>query len=152
MIIVEVETTGIAGIGEELLRDARAVAKSALSKAATPLARRMRNKLSQRGGPSRPGDPPARVTGALRDTVGKDRPRVDRGDISVDVGIGVGKAKARRVAHWKTEGINVFEYALLHEHGGIGADGRRFPARPFARPAEEEAEGEISAILEAELG
>ena len=152
MIIVDVETTGIDGIARELLRDTLAIARSALSKASTPLARRMRNKLSQRGGPARPGDPPARVTGALRDTVGKDRPRVDEGDISVDVGIGVGKAKARRVAYWKTQGINVFEYALLHEHGGIGANGRRFPPRPFARPAEEESEGEITAILEAELG
>lgn len=156
MIIIDVFTEGIEGISHELLSDTRAIAKSALSKAATPLARRMRQLLSHRevgGGPAPAGDPPARVTGALRDTVGKDRPRVDRdGDIGVAVGIGVGKAKARRVEFWKGEGINVFEYAPLHEHGGLGADGRRYPPRPFARTAEEEAEGEIVAILEKELG
>ncbi len=166
--IVDVKVTGIDGIGQELLRDARAVAKSTLSKASTPLARRYRQKLSRRG-PPRPGEPPARVTGALRSTVGKSAPKVDRdGDVVVHVGIGEGRAKARRVAELKTgvikttlggvtatatgKGINVFEYALLLEHGGIGAGGRRYPPYPYARPAEEESVAEISAILERELG
>ncbi len=77
---------------------------------------------------------------------------IEDGDVVVHVGIGEGKAKARRVAELKGEGINVFEYALLLEHGGIGADGRRYPPYPYARPAEEESEAEISAILERELG
>ena len=92
------------------------------------------------------------MSGALRSTVGKDRPRVDRdGDVFVDVGIGVGAAKARRVAELKGEGINVFIRATVHEHGGV-FHGRRYPARSFARRAEQEAEAEISAILQRELG
>ena len=151
--IVDVHVTGIDGIGQELLRDARAVGLSALSKTAVPLARRYRAKLSRRGGPSTPGDPPARVTGALRSTVGRGRPKVEDGDLVVHVGIGEGIAAARRVALLKKEGTNVFEYALLQEHGGIfHEDGRRYPPRPFARPAEEESEAEIAAILERELG
>ena len=75
------------------------------------------------------------------------------GDVVVHVGPGEGKAAARKVAALKGEGINVFEYALLQEHGGVfHEDGRRYPPRSFARRAEEEAESEISAILERELG
>lgn len=151
MIDFNARTEGLAGLSGELLRDTRKVARSTLSKASTPLAKRMRDKLSKRGGPSSPGDPPARVLGALRDAVGKDRPRRDGDTMSVMVGIGVGKAKARKVAEWKTKGVNVFEYALLHERGGIGADGRRYPPRSYARTAEEEAEPEVVAILEAGL-
>ena len=144
-------SSGLEGFGDDLIVATRKVASSTLSRAATILARAYRNKLSKRGGPSRPGDPPARVTGALRDTVGKDRPRRDGAEMSVAVGIGMGRAKAARVAHWKAEGINVFEYAALHEHGGVGADGRRYPARSFARAAEEETEQEIVQLMEAEL-
>ncbi len=153
MIIVDVETTGIDGISVELLRDTRAITKSALSKAATPLRRGMMRLLSDTGGPSAPGQPPARVTGALRSTIGKGRPVVEDGDVAVHVGPGEGAAKAKRVAELKGEGINVFEYALLQEHGGVfHADGRRYPARSYARRAEAEAEAEISAILQRELG
>ncbi len=143
-------TQGLEGFGEELLRGTLKVAKSALSKAATPFARQMRNNLSKRGGPARPGDPPARLEGALRDTVGKDRPRAsaDGLEVAVGIGIGVGKAKAAKVAEWKGKGINVFEYAVLHERGGIGADGRRYPPRPYARTAEAQVEAEVDAILQ----
>ena len=147
-------TTGLDGLGKELIRETRKVARSALSKASTVLARRYRDKLSKRsrGGPSAPGDPPARLTGALRSTVGKDRPRRDGDKFTVAVGIGIGKAKARRVEELKGKGVNVFEYAALLEHGGVfHADGRRYPPRPFARPAEEETEAEIVSILEAIL-
>lgn len=142
-------TEGLQGLSDELIKEERKRSRQLLSKSGTILARHMRNNLSKRGGPSRPGEPPARVTGALRDTVGKDRPR-RRGELmSVAVGIGQGRAKLRRVDFWKAQGINVFEYALLHERGGFGADGRRYPARSFARLAEEQAEAEIVALLEA---
>ncbi len=152
MIIVDVHTTGIDGIAVELLRDAVAVSKSALSKASTPLKRGMVRLLSKRGGPSAPGEPPARLTGAMRSTIGKGRPVVEDGDVVVHVGPGEGKAAAGKVAALRAEGTEIFAALVLHEFGGIGADGRRYPPRPFSRPAEEEAEGEISAILERELG
>ena len=154
IFLVDVHTTGIDGIAVELLRDAIAVSKSALSKASTPLRRGMVRLLSRTGGPSAPGEPPARVTGALRSTIGKGRPVVEDGDVVVHVGPGEGKAAARKVAALKRgEGINIFEYALLQEHGGVfHEDGRRYPARSYARRAEAEAEAEISAILQRELG
>ena len=140
-------TTGLQTVDRDI-REMRKDARRALSKSATVMRRAYARNLSKRRGPSAPGDPPARVEGALRDTVGKDRPRRDEDNFSVAIGIGVGKAKANKVAEWKARGINVYAYAALHERGGIGAGGRRYPPRPFARPAEEETEAEIRSILE----
>ena len=144
-------TTGLEGLGPELIKETRKVGRSALSKVSTVLARRMRQKLSKRGSPSGPGEPPARVEGALRDSIGKDRPRRDGDKMSVAVGVGIGKAKARKVEEWKAKGVNVYEYAILQERGGIGADGRRYPPRSYARAAEEETEAEIDSMLRAVL-
>ncbi len=146
-------TTGLEGLGPELIRETQKVGRSALSKVSTILARRMRQKLSKKGSPSAAGEAPARVEGALRDSIGKDRPRRDGDELRVTVGVGVGRAKAAKVAEWKAKGVNVFEYALLHERGGaFHADGRRYPARSYARAAEEETEAEIDSMLQELLG
>lgn len=147
MIRLEERVIGIEGISRELVMEERKRSRSALSKSSTVMARAMRNNLSRRRGPSAPGSPPARLIGALRDTVGKDRPRRRGEEMFVTIGIGVGKAKGAKVIAWKAKGINVYEYAALHEHGGIGADGRRYPPRPYARPAEESSEAEIDRII-----
>jgi hypothetical protein len=145
-------TTGLEGLGRELIAETRKVGRRALSQAATVLARRMRDKLSKKRGPSAPGESPARVEGALRDSIGKDRPRRDGDKFTVKVGPGVGKAKGRKVEEWKAKGINIYEYAALQEHGGVfHDDGRRYPPRSFARAAEEETEAEITGILERDL-
>ena len=146
-------TTGLEGLGPELIRETRKVARSSLSQVSTVLARRMRQKLSKRGSPSAPGSPPARVEGALRDSIGKDRPRREGDEMYVNVGVGVGKAKERKVNEWKARGVNVYEYAILQEHGGVfHEDGRRYPPRSYARAAEEETEAEIDSMLQAVLG
>ena len=149
MISFDARTTGLEGLEKADIRELRKAARSALSKAATPFAKKYRDNLSKRrrGKPSPPGEPPARVTGALRDTVGKDRPRRKDDVMSVAIGIGVGKAKARRVQHWRSQGINVYAYALLLERGGKGAGGRQYPPRSFARLAEEQVEAEVVSIL-----
>ncbi len=141
-------TTGLGGLSAELLAAERKASRTLLSKAGTILARKMREKLSSRGGPSRPGDPPARVTGQLRSVIGKDRPRRRGETMSVLVGVGVGKAKERKALELKGQGHNMWAVGALHERGGIGAAGRRYPARSFARRAEEEAEAEIVALFE----
>lgn len=145
------ETVGLEGLGDELVRETHKVGKSTLSKASTILASRMRKLLSSRAAPSQPGDPPARVEGALRDTIGKDRPRRAGDTITVKVGVGQGRAKARKVDYWKSQGINVYEYASLLEHGGRGAGHREYEARPFASRAEEETAAEIDALFESTL-
>lgn len=147
MIRFSARTEGLVGLSGELLKETRKSGRSALSKSSTVLARRMRQKLSKRGSPAAPGEPPARVEGALRGVIGKDRPRRRDDLLFVLVGVGVGRAKERKVEEWKAKGINVYEYALLHERGGIGANGRRYPARSFARTAEEESEVEIDSML-----
>ncbi len=146
------ETLGLHDIlGPQLLKETRKVGRSTLSKAGTILARRMRQLLSKRGGPSRPGDPPAKVLGVLRSTVGKDRPR-RRGDLMyVDVGIAAGKAKERKAIEQKAAGHNVYAYAKVQEEGGFYPNGRRYPARSYARRAEMEVEAEIVSLFEADL-
>ena len=146
------ETLGLQDVlGPELLKETRKVGRATLSKAATILARRMRQKLSVRGGPSRPGDPPAKVLGVLRSTVGKDRPRREGDLLYVNVGIAAGKAKERKAIEWKAKGHNVFAYAKVQEEGGFYPNGRKYPARPYARPAEMESEGEIDALFKSAL-
>ncbi len=145
-------TSGLEGLGPQLIKETQKVGRSVLSKTSTVLAARMRQKLRKKGGPSSPGEPPARVDGALLSSIGKDRPRRDGDKMSVAVGVGIGKAKARKVAEWKEKGVNVFEYASLHEYGGTGADGRRYPARSYARSAEAETEDEIDSMIRAALG
>ena len=146
------QTTGLEGLGPELIKETRKVGRSALSRVSTVLARGMRRLLSKRGSPSAPGEPPARVEGALRDSIGKDRPRRDGDTMYVAVGPGVGKAKERKVEALKGEGINIYEYAYTHEHGGVDKAGRRYPPRSYARRAEEETEAEIDSMLQAALG
>lgn len=151
MIRVESRTVGLENMAAELLEETRKDALGPVARAGQRLAERMREKLSARGGPSRPGDPPAMEEGALRDSIGRTGPFSDPGRVQVAVGVGVGDEAARRVADWKSKGINVFEYADLHENGGTGADGRRYPPRSFARAAEAELEAEITADLERAL-
>lgn len=147
MISIRSRTEGLDGMAKAEYRAMQKVGKKALSKAAAILAKGMRDKLNVRGGPSAPGSPPARVTGALRKAVGRDRPR-RRGDVvGVSVGIGAGKAAERRALEAKAEGENVFAVGALHERGGIGAGGRRYPPRPFARAAELESEGAMVAAM-----
>jgi hypothetical protein len=144
---IQLRTEGFEGFADDLLKSARKTSRTALSKAAAILARRMRENLNRRASPSTPGDPPARVTGALRASIGRDRPRWGDGVMSVAVGVGQGKAAMRRVEEWKAQGVNVFEYASLHEHGGMGADGRIYPPRSYARAAEMVAEPEMISAM-----
>ncbi len=139
-------TTGLKGLAPELIKLERKTSRTVLSKVATVLRRRMVQKLSTRGGPSAPGDPPARDEGHLRSVIGKDRPRRKDEIFTVAVGVGEGKAAARKVAELKAEGVEIFAIAVVHEHGGF-FNGRRYPARSFARSAEEEVVAEIDSVL-----
>lgn len=148
MMELRSRTEGLDGkLAADLVKDTRKVGRKALSKGAAILAKRMRDKLNVRGGPSRPGEPPARVTGTLRKSIGRDRPRRRDDTMSVAVGVGTGKAAERRSLDFKAQGENVFAVGGIHENGGVGADGRRYPPRSFARAAELEAEPEIVAAM-----
>lgn len=154
MIGLKVRTEGLDGIlAETLQKETAAVARPLVARAGERLMRRMREKLSTRGGPSRPGDPPALDTGALRDAIGRTGPFTEAGAITSAVGVGVGREAEARVRAQQGSDINVFDYADLHENGGFGGPGGtvRYPPRSFARAAEAEVEAQIVADWEAGL-
>lgn len=146
MIGLRMRTEGINGMSAELLKQTEKDARPLVARAAVKLYRRIYEKLSVSTGPSAPGDPPAMDQGALRDTLGRTGPFTRPGTVSAAVGIGVGDEATQRVAEWKSRGINVFEYALLHEVGGHGGEGGqvRYPARSYLRTSEAELEAEIA--------
>ncbi len=148
MFAIDARTTGgVKGLGRELLRETHDDVLSPLARVAVAMVERMRAELGRSGGPSRPGDPPAKVTGALQDSVGRTAPYDVVDGVAILVGIGVGDEAQARVAAWKGRGEDVLARAALHERGGFGADGRRFPPRPFARIAEEAAEPKLDGEL-----
>ena len=151
MITANAYTVGLEGLAEELLEQTRKDALAPVAQAGQRLVDRMREKLSVRGGPSRPGDPPAMEEGALRDSIGRTGPYSDPGRVQIAVGVGVGNEATRRVAEWRSKGVEVFEYARLHEEGGVGAAGRRYPPRSYVRASELELQAEITADLERAL-
>ena len=142
-----VSTTGLRGLANELLRETHDDALSPLARGAEEMAERMRSELGRSGGPARPGDPPAKVRGALQDSVGRTAPFDDGDGLAVLVGIGVGDEAQAKVDSWLGRGVEVLAYAALHERGGFGADGRRYPPRAFARVAEEASEATFDSEL-----
>lgn len=151
MFKISARTEGIQGLGAELLKETQEDVRPLIAQAGEKLVARAREKLDVRGGPSRPGDPPAKEEGALQDSIGRTGPFTRPGTVELAWGVGVGDEAARRVDEWKSRGINVFEYADLHENGGTGADGRRYPARSFVRSTELELEAGVVAGWETGL-
>lgn len=145
-------TEGIDGLGAELLAETQEDVLSLIARAGEKLVRRAREKLGVGGGPSRPGDPPAKETGALQDSIGRTGPYTKPGTVELAWGVGVGDEALARVNDWKSRGVNVFEYADLHEHGGVasapGYHPRRYPARSYIRSTEQELEAEVVADWE----
>lgn len=147
MFGMRVRTEGAKGIGRDALRETHEDVLSPLARTAVKMVDEMRSNLGKAGGPSRPGEPPARETGALQDSVGRTAPYDDGDRVVIAIGIGVGSEAQARVDSWRGRGEDVLAKAALHERGGFGADGRRFPPRAFARVAEEAAEPTLDAEL-----
>lgn len=155
MIHLETRTAGLEGMAEEILKETANDTLAPMAQAGAKLVTRAREKLSVRGGPSRPGDPPAKETGDLQESVGRTAPYMRGGSVQIAWGVGVGdEARGRmreQAARLGVEEASLFKKANLHEHGGFGADGQRYPARPYIRPTEAELEAEITADLERAL-
>lgn len=151
MFSVRTETTGLAGLAESLLAETRDDLRPVVDSGGRKLEERARQKLSHRGGPSRPGDPPARETGALGDSIGRSEVRTASGEIEIEWGVGAGPSALARMRNWISRGVDVPAYAKLHEEGGVGAGGRRYPARSYLRSTELELEPAIDADLERAL-
>lgn len=151
MFSIRTETTGLDGFDERLLAETRDDARPVVDASGRKLEERARQKLNVRGGPSRPGSPPARETGALQDSIGRSEVRTGSDEVEIEWGVGAGPAALARLRNWLGRGVDVRAYAELHEEGGIGADGRRYPARSYLRATEAELEPEIGVDLERAL-
>ncbi len=151
MFSITSRSEGLEGMGVELLEETRDDVRPLLARAGERLVSRARQKLDVSGGPSRSPAPPAMETGALRDSIGRTGPFTTPGVVELAWGVGVGDDALRRVNDWKGRGVNVFEYASLHERGGTGADGRRYPVRSYIRSTELELEADIVADWQAAL-
>ena len=149
---LKVMTTGVEGIGAELLEETAEDALSPVARAAMKLEERMKQKLSVRGR-SRPGDPPGLREGALRDAIGRTGPWRDADVVNAAVGVGAGDDAKRRIDDWKGRGVNIYEYARLLEEGGFaGPSGAaRIAPRPYIRTSFEELRNEIVADWEIAL-
>lgn len=137
---------GLAGLGEELLAETRRDAVEPTEQGAERAVETTVRALSVRGGPSRPGTPPAMDEGVLRDAVGRTEVETSGDTVEVEWGVGVGReAEARIARHAARLGISpdeILAYAHVHEFGSL-----THPARPFARPAEMEVEPDVDSLL-----
>lgn len=103
-------------------------------------------RVSKRGPPhiaSAPGEPPAVLTGALRNSVGFSRPVWDGLTVEAEVGVGLGtKPKG---------GKDPFtSYARRLEFGGVDRRGIRILPRPYMEPTSIRVEPMIDQILQQE--
>lgn len=121
---------------EELLPDAIAVVEDAANYFVGELKTTLTGtrtgrpyKVSKRGPlhiASAPGEPPAVLTGALRNSIGKEDVRVvDRVVIETNVGTGLGVTADRDLAP---------NYAARLEFGGVDQRGVRILPRPYMEP------------------
>lgn len=145
-------------------------AKRAATNVASTAARELKRRVSKRGGPSKPGEPPRVEEDHLHQSIGYSRGKVEgrlgtvgpSGAVSrtaagtvrayrqpqeliVSAGFGVGLGLGyRNLQKSIAQGVNVFEYALLLEQGGItfttastragSSTWARIEPRPWFRP------------------
>ncbi|HEY2763412.1 MAG TPA: hypothetical protein VGJ13_05280 [Pseudonocardiaceae bacterium] len=116
---------------------ARAVTDLAVKAAAEQVARDTVDKLMLKEHarrtptPSSPGEPPAMITGALKSSV----------TVTPVTHVGLDRFEAK-VGPTKV-------YARIQELGGTAGRGARLPARPYLKPAFQEARHKVGAIFRA---
>lgn len=128
MITVKVAGGGFAGVGMEMLDELAPRAEAALRDGSQILLEEMRRTLS-RHGPPLPGEPPAQVTGELKNSLETRPPRRSGRLISQETGSPL--AQAGRL-----------------EYGGSDRLKRYIPPHPWGRVAEAKAESAIERRLE----
>lgn len=151
MYEIRMETKGLKGLWKNLIGETQRDALAPTAQAAAKIERKMYQKLSKRGGPARAGDPPAMDTGDLRKGIGRTGPFSRPGTVTAVVGYGVGDDAMRRISEIASDrGMTIgemFGKANIHEHGGIGAAGRRYPQRSYVRSTFDEMESEVVAAI-----
>lgn len=93
---------------------------------------------------SAPGEAPAVLYGALRNSVGRDEVKVVDGvDVQANVGVGLGVKEDSTIAE---------NYARRLEYGGIDKRGVRILPRPYIEPTRIRVEPRIEALFAIALG
>ena len=152
------EWDGLKGMGEEILREMKPKAERLMWNAGTKFQAALKRKLSERGAgrtykvsktgalhvASAPGDPPAVLFGALRNSMGFSRPRWDGWTVSMEVGSGLGVG---------ADGKESPAYARRLEYGGISFHPWpvKIAARPYMAPVSLEMEPILQKDFEAGL-
>lgn len=148
---------GLDGLGDDVLRELRPRAERAVKTAAVRFEAELKRTLTgARSGrtyrvsrtgalhvASAPGEPPAVLTGALRNSMGHTEPKWQGFTVSSEVGSGLG-VKA-------TGTDDPDAYARRLEFGGSDSRGVYIAPRPYMQPTSDRMEPVIQQIFEAAL-
>jgi hypothetical protein len=150
---------GLDGLGEEALAQVRAEGVAVVTEAADYFVGELKTtltgtrtgrpyKVSKRGPlhiASAPGEAPAVLFGALRNSIGRTEAKVvDGTSIEAEVGVGLGvRAEDNEVAE---------NYAARLEYGGVDSRGVRILARPYIEPTRLRVEPIIADMFAAGVG
>ena len=152
------EWDGLKGMGEEILREMKPKAERLMWDAGTKFQAALKRKLSERGSgrtykvsrtgalhvASAPGEPPAVLFGALRNSMGFSRPRWESWTVSMEVGSGLGVG---------ADGKESPAYARRLEYGGVSYHPHaiKIEARAYMAPVSLEMEPVLQKLFEAGL-
>ena len=116
-----------------------------VTKTRSPGARKSkRKKATRQHVASAPGEAPAVLYGALRNSVGRDEVRVVDGvDVQANVGVGLGVKEDSTIAE---------NYARRLEYGGVDKRGVRILPRPYIEPTRLRVEPRIEALFASVIG
>ena len=151
---------GLDGLSDELLRELRPQAERTVMKASLHLEAAVKKQLTgARSGrtykisktgklhvASAPGESPANMTGALRNSIGHSDPEWSGWEVSQLVGPGLGQAPA------SGEPDPGKAYARRMEYGGVDSRGVNIEARPYMEPAVQESEAGMNRIFQEGIG
>lgn len=147
---------GLEGMGEEALRELRGTAERSVLSAALYFVGQLKKTLTgRRSGrtyrvsrtgalhvASAPGEPPAVLFGALRNSIGHTNPKWEGWAVSSEVGTGLGIGGGSDPSN---------AYARRLEFGGIDSRGVYIAPRPYMAPTEERVRPVIERRWESEL-
>jgi hypothetical protein len=161
IIISMSEWEGLDGMGEEALREIRPDVRRTLFQAGMLLQNTIKQTLTGRGRTGRlykvsrkgrrhrasaPGEPPAVLYGALRNSVGHSNVEWDGWEASMSVGPGLGTSP-------KDGSPDPGDaYARRLEYGGADNKGVMILPRPYMEPSVQKAEAPMNALFVRELG
>lgn len=149
MIEFRGQTFGLDEFNLDVRRETLRDAKPLVAESARLIADRMRREV-ERVGPTPPGTPVGKEDGYLQGAIGSSTAEIHRDTVTAFVGVGAGRDGRAGAAAGRAAGVNVFEYATVHEYGGRFA-GRTYPPRSFVRYTVSLMEPHVDALLEAGL-